>query len=72
MVRQNSKGMLPISNHGSSMSTADAISFDEEQHTKLFLKDQNPKSVVPSIANFFVCHEWNLTGKELPVCALVK
>jgi hypothetical protein len=54
------------------MSTADAISFDEEQHTKLFLKDQNPKSVVPSIANFFVCHEWNLTGKELPVCALVK
>jgi OPT family oligopeptide transporter len=45
MVQQNSKSMLPVSDIGSSMSTAEAVSFDEERRTELFLKDQIPKSV---------------------------
>ncbi|CAL4968099.1 unnamed protein product [Urochloa decumbens] len=45
MVQQNSKSMLPVSDHGSSMSTAEAVSFDEERRTEIFLKEQIPKSV---------------------------
>ena len=45
MIQQNSKSMLPVSDIGSSMSTTEAVSFDEERRTELFLKDQIPKSV---------------------------
>ncbi|CAN6245208.1 unnamed protein product [Urochloa humidicola] len=45
MVQQNSKSMLPVSDYGSSMSTAEAVSFDEERRTEVFLKEQIPKSV---------------------------
>ena len=45
MVQQNSKSMLPVSDIGSSMSTTEDVSFDEERRTELFLKDQIPKSV---------------------------
>ena len=45
MIQQNSKSMLPVSDIGSSMSTTEDVSFDEERRTELFLKDQIPKSV---------------------------
>ncbi|XP_066322156.1 probable metal-nicotianamine transporter YSL14 [Miscanthus floridulus] len=45
MVQQNSKNMLPVSDNGSSMSSTEAVSFDDERRTEIFLKDQIPKSV---------------------------
>ncbi|CAD6250172.1 unnamed protein product [Miscanthus lutarioriparius] len=45
MVQQNSKSMLPVSDNGSSMSSTEAVSFDDERRTEIFLKDQIPKSV---------------------------
>ena len=45
MVQQNSKGMLPVSDNGSSMSATEALSFDDERRTEIFLRDQVPKSV---------------------------
>nr|BAE44205.1 hypothetical protein [Oryza sativa Japonica Group] len=45
MVQNNSKGMLPVSDNGMSMSTAEEVSFDDERRTEIFLKDQIPKSV---------------------------
>ncbi|AQK53798.1 putative metal-nicotianamine transporter YSL14 [Zea mays] len=45
MVQQNSKSMLPVSDNGSSMSSMEAVSFDDERRIENFLKDQIPKSV---------------------------
>jgi len=45
MVQQNSKIMLPVSDNGSSMSSTEAVSFDDERRIEIFLKDQIPKSV---------------------------
>ncbi|XP_006648859.2 probable metal-nicotianamine transporter YSL14 [Oryza brachyantha] len=45
MVQNNSKGMLPVSDNGMSISTTEAVSFDDERRTEIFLKDQIPKSV---------------------------
>ena len=45
MVQQNSKSMLPVSDNGRSMSSTEAVSFDDERRTEIFLKDQIPKSV---------------------------
>ncbi|XP_062219733.1 probable metal-nicotianamine transporter YSL14 isoform X1 [Phragmites australis] len=42
MVQQNSKSMLPVSDNPS---TTEAVSFDDERRTELFLKDQIPNSV---------------------------
>uniref|UniRef100_A0A804MAU1 Metal-nicotianamine transporter YSL7 n=1 Tax=Zea mays TaxID=4577 RepID=A0A804MAU1_MAIZE len=44
-VQQNSKSMLPVSDNGSSMSSTEAVSFDDERRIENFLKDQIPKSV---------------------------
>ncbi|CAM0945136.1 unnamed protein product [Alopecurus aequalis] len=43
MVQKNSRVMLPVSDNG--IATAEAISFDDERRTELFLKDQIPSSV---------------------------
>jgi OPT family oligopeptide transporter len=43
MVQKNSRAMLPVSGNGSP--TAEAMSFDDERRTELFLKDQIPTSV---------------------------
>ncbi|XBI47420.1 probable metal-nicotianamine transporter YSL14 [Triticum dicoccoides] len=43
MVHKNSKAMLPVSDNGSP--TAEAMSFDDERRTELFLKDQIPMAV---------------------------
>ncbi|KAL6899449.1 hypothetical protein ACP4OV_006107 [Aristida adscensionis] len=44
MVQQNSKSQLPVSD-GGPMSTTEALSFDDERRTEVFLKDQIPKSI---------------------------
>ncbi|EEC77667.1 hypothetical protein OsI_16700 [Oryza sativa Indica Group] len=43
MMKKNST--LPVSNNGSPMVATEAISFDDERRTELFLKDQIPKKV---------------------------
>ena len=43
MMKKNST--LPVSNNGSPMVATEAISFDDERRTELFLKDQIPKTV---------------------------
>jgi OPT family oligopeptide transporter len=43
MVHKNSRAMLPVSDNG--ISATEAISFDDERRTELFLKDQIPTSV---------------------------
>uniref|UniRef100_A0ACD5ZHV7 Uncharacterized protein n=1 Tax=Avena sativa TaxID=4498 RepID=A0ACD5ZHV7_AVESA len=43
MVQKNSRAMLPVSANGSPIS--EAMSFDDERRTELFLKDQIPTSV---------------------------
>ncbi|XP_024316948.1 probable metal-nicotianamine transporter YSL14 isoform X2 [Brachypodium distachyon] len=43
MVQKNSKAMLPVSDNG--RPTSEAVSFDDERRTELFLKDQIPTSV---------------------------
>uniref|UniRef100_A0A0D9W7B7 Uncharacterized protein n=1 Tax=Leersia perrieri TaxID=77586 RepID=A0A0D9W7B7_9ORYZ len=43
MMKKNST--LPVSNNGSPMVTNEAVSFDDERRTELFLKDQIPKTV---------------------------
>ncbi|KAF0893432.1 hypothetical protein E2562_025231 [Oryza meyeriana var. granulata] len=43
MMKKNST--LPVSNNGSPMVATEAVSFDDERRTELFLKDQIPKTV---------------------------
>jgi OPT family oligopeptide transporter len=43
MARQNSK--LPVSDNDNPMPTSEAVSFDDERRTEVFLKDQIPMSV---------------------------
>jgi hypothetical protein len=60
--------MIPISDHGSSMSTAEVVTFNEEQRAELFMKDQNPSQLFPSITiNILVCREWNFREKDCQI-----
>ncbi|XP_052150901.1 probable metal-nicotianamine transporter YSL12 [Oryza glaberrima] len=43
MMKKNST--LPVSNNGSPVVATEAVSFDDERRTELFLKDQIPKTV---------------------------
>uniref|UniRef100_A0ACD5UDS1 Uncharacterized protein n=1 Tax=Avena sativa TaxID=4498 RepID=A0ACD5UDS1_AVESA len=43
MVKKN--GTIPVSDEGSAVPTGEAVSFDEQRRTELFLKDQIPKPV---------------------------